>query len=88
MAQYNKLWINYSSLPTTIILVFQFVGKKDGDYYTLDDMPVSKAAEGECFGVGESEEKSNGWAPEFCHTNGKMSIVLTAVKFPSTLLLQ
>lgn len=33
--------------------MFQFMGKADGDYYTLDDMFVSKAAEGECFGEEE-----------------------------------
>nr|XP_023422032.1 CWF19-like protein 2 [Cavia porcellus] len=40
----NKLFMRMAS---------KFMGKADGDYYTLDDMFVSKAAEGECFGEEE-----------------------------------
>ncbi|XP_032328445.1 CWF19-like protein 2 isoform X3 [Camelus ferus] len=44
----NKLFMRMAS---------KFMGKTDGDYYTLDDMFVSKAAERECFGEGEESQK-------------------------------
>ncbi|KAF3818011.1 hypothetical protein GH733_014883 [Mirounga leonina] len=44
----NKLFMRMAS---------KFMGKTDGDYYTLDDLFVSKAAEKECSG----EEEENQW---------------------------
>lgn len=35
------------------------MGKTDGDYYTLDDMFVSKAAESKCFGEEEENQRKN-----------------------------
>ncbi|XP_030691859.2 CWF19-like protein 2 isoform X1 [Globicephala melas] len=35
----------------------KFMGKTDGDYYTLDDMFVSRAAERECFGEEEENQR-------------------------------
>ncbi|XP_019479498.1 PREDICTED: CWF19-like protein 2 [Hipposideros armiger] len=44
----NKLFMRMAS---------KFMGKTDGDYYTLDDMFVSKAAEGERFGEEEENQR-------------------------------
>lgn len=33
------------------------MGKTDGDYYTLDDMFVSRAADRECFGEEEENQR-------------------------------
>ncbi|XP_055278916.1 CWF19-like protein 2 isoform X1 [Moschus berezovskii] len=45
---HNKLFMRMAS---------KFMGKTDGDYYTLDDMFVSKAAERERFGEEEENER-------------------------------
>nr|XP_060463720.1 CWF19-like protein 2 [Panthera onca] len=44
----NKLFMRMAS---------KFMGKTDGDYYTLDDMFVSKAAERERFGAEEENQR-------------------------------
>ncbi|KAL2807016.1 CWF19-like protein 2, partial [Daubentonia madagascariensis] len=44
----NKLFMRMAS---------KFMGKTDGDYYTLDDMFVSKAAERECLGGEDNQRK-------------------------------
>ncbi|XP_043337499.1 CWF19-like protein 2 isoform X3 [Cervus canadensis] len=44
----NKLFMRMTS---------KFMGKADGDYYTLDDMFVSKAAESEHFGEEEENQR-------------------------------
>lgn len=44
----NKLFMRMAS---------KFMGKTDGDYYTLDDMFVSKAAEREHFGEEEENQR-------------------------------
>lgn len=46
----NKLFMRMAS---------KFMGKTDGDYYTLDDMFVSKAAESKCFGEEEENQRKN-----------------------------
>ncbi|XP_057604598.1 CWF19-like protein 2 [Hippopotamus amphibius kiboko] len=45
----NKLFMRMTS---------KFMGKTDGDYYTLDDMFVSKAAERESFGEEEKNQRN------------------------------
>uniref|UniRef100_A0A8C9DK48 CWF19-like protein 2 n=1 Tax=Prolemur simus TaxID=1328070 RepID=A0A8C9DK48_PROSS len=44
----NKLFMRMAS---------KFMGKTDGDYYTLDDMFVSKAAERKCLGEEEENQR-------------------------------
>ncbi|XP_062949994.1 CWF19-like protein 2 isoform X2 [Cynocephalus volans] len=44
----NKLFMRMAS---------KFMGKTDGDYYTLDDMFVSKAVERECLGEEEENQR-------------------------------
>ncbi|XP_042637603.1 CWF19-like protein 2 [Orycteropus afer afer] len=44
----NKLFMSMAS---------KFMGKTDGDYYSLDDMFVSKAAERECLGKEEENQR-------------------------------
>uniref|UniRef100_A0A8C6EJH1 CWF19-like protein 2 n=1 Tax=Microcebus murinus TaxID=30608 RepID=A0A8C6EJH1_MICMU len=44
----NKLFMRMAS---------KFMGKADGDYYTLDDMFVSKAAERKCLGEEEENQR-------------------------------
>uniref|UniRef100_A0A8C3W7R5 CWF19-like protein 2 n=1 Tax=Catagonus wagneri TaxID=51154 RepID=A0A8C3W7R5_9CETA len=44
----NKLFMRMAS---------KFMGKTDGDYYTLDDMFVSKAAESKCLGEEEENQR-------------------------------
>lgn len=40
-----------------VLLVYQFMGRTDGDYFTLDDMFVSKAAEQQHFGEEEESQR-------------------------------
>lgn len=77
----NKLFMRMAS---------KFMGKTDGDYYTLDDMFVSKAAEREHFG---EEERTRGKKLRLntrvlLHKQKSVCIVLTVLNFPNTFLLQ
>ena len=56
MPLFNKV-LTTTFYLSIIILTFQFMGKSDRDYYTLDDMFVSKAAEKDHLGKKEESQR-------------------------------